>query len=80
MAMAMAMGGFWLGSGAGWGWCELETEVVVEVEGGAGTVLWRSPRMHTSAWMTVRPPKMMFCVPWIWALRETLLPVSCWWV
>ncbi len=40
-------------------------------------VLCKSPRMQTSAWMTVRPPRMMFCVPWIWDFRETLLPVSC---
>ncbi len=72
MAMAMAMAGFWFGGGAGWRVLLLEEE-----EGGGGRVLCRSPRMHTSAWMTVRPPRMMFCVPWIWALRETLLPVSC---
>jgi hypothetical protein len=32
--------------------------------------------MITSAWMTVLPPRMMFVVPTIWDLRETLLPVS----
>jgi hypothetical protein len=37
----------------------------------------RSPRMTASAWMTVLPPRMMCCVPWIWDRREILLPVSC---
>jgi len=41
-----------------------------------GRVRVRSPRMMTSAWMTVRPPRMMFGVPWMKDLRETLLPVS----
>lgn len=36
----------------------------------------KSPRMMTSACMTVLPPRMMFVVPRIWDLRETLLPVS----
>ena len=38
----------------------------------------RSPRMMTSAWITVLPPSMMFVVPIIWERRETLLPVSWW--
>lgn len=33
--------------------------------------------MLTSACMTVLPPRMMFVVPMICDLRETLLPVSC---
>lgn len=37
---------------------------------------YRSPRMTASAWMTVLPPRMMCCVPWIWERREILLPVS----
>lgn len=41
-----------------------------------GCVRTKSPRMQTSAWMTVRPPRTMFCVPWICERRETLLPVS----
>ncbi len=36
----------------------------------------RSPRIMTSGWMTVLPPRMMFCVPTSVALRATLLPVS----
>lgn len=36
----------------------------------------RSPRMMHSAWMTVLPPRIMFVVPMICDLRETLLPVS----
>ena len=48
---------------------------VLEVEEG-GSVRIRSPRMITSAWMTVRPPRMMLGVPWMMALRDTLLPVS----
>jgi hypothetical protein len=36
----------------------------------------RSPRMMASAQITVRPPRIMFCVPWIWERRETLFPVS----
>jgi hypothetical protein len=36
----------------------------------------RSPRMYTSAIMTVLPPNMMFGFPSILALREILLPVS----
>lgn len=36
----------------------------------------RSPRIHTSAQITVRPPRMMCCVPWSWERRLTLLPVS----
>lgn len=54
--------------------------VVVEEEDDAaeeeGRVRTKSPRMQTSAWMTVRPPRIMFWVPWIWERRETLLPVS----
>ena len=42
----------------------------------AGYVLSRSPRIITSAWMTVFPPRIMFVVPMIWDRRETLLPVS----
>lgn len=41
-----------------------------------GKVRSRSPRMMTSAWMTVLPPRMMFVVPIIWERRDTLLPVS----
>lgn len=39
---------------------------------------WRnkSPRIHTSAWITDLPPTMIRCVPTAWARRETLLPVS----
>lgn len=37
---------------------------------------WRSPRMQTSAWTTVLPPRIMCWVPWTWERRETLLPVS----
>jgi len=51
-----------------------EGGLVVEVEG--GRVGRRSPRMQTSAQMTVRPPRMMCCVPCSWERRETLLPVS----
>lgn len=46
-----------------------------EVEGG-GRVGSRSPRMQTSAQITVRPPRMMCWVPCSWERRETLLPVS----
>jgi len=59
----------------------MATETRGEVLGGllvveAGRVGRRSPRMHTSAQMTVRPPRMMCCVPCSWERRETLLPVS----
>lgn len=37
----------------------------------------RSPRIMTSGWITVLPPRTMFCVPTRTALRATLLPVSC---
>lgn len=37
----------------------------------------RSPRITASAWMTVFPPRMMCCVPWMRLRREILLPVSC---
>lgn len=40
------------------------------------TVRARSPRIITSGWMTVLPPRMMFWVPTRVALRATLLPVS----
>ena len=36
----------------------------------------KSPRRVAWAWMTVRPARMMFWVPWIWERREILLPVS----
>lgn len=36
----------------------------------------RSPRIMASDCITVRPPRMMFVVPWIWERRETLLPAS----
>ena len=73
--MEIAIGGFcdWACAGAD---VVVEEGFEVEEEDEAGRVLWRSPRMQTSAWMTVRPPRTMFCVPWIWARRETLLPVS----
>lgn len=41
-----------------------------------GSVRSRSPRIITSAWMTVLPPRMIFVVPMRCDLRETLLPVS----
>jgi len=44
---------------------------------GEGRVEWRSPRKTTSAMMTVRPPSVMFAVPVMALLRETLLPESC---
>ena len=31
--------------------------------GGGAVVRTRSPRMQTSGWMVVRPPRMMFWVP-----------------
>lgn len=37
----------------------------------------RSPRIMASAWMTVLPPSMIFCVPTRTAFLATLLPVSC---
>ncbi len=42
----------------------------------AGVVRTRSPRMQTEGSMTTRPPRIMCCVPWSWARRATLLPVS----
>jgi len=36
----------------------------------------RSPRIMASAWMTVLPPSMIFCVPTRTAFLATLLPVS----
>lgn len=42
----------------------------------AGSDLTRSPLIVTSCWMTLLPPRIMFCVPTSVALRETLLPVS----
>ena len=39
-------------------------------------VRYKSPRITASAWMTVFPPRMMRWVPWIWARREILFPVS----
>ena len=52
----------------------LETEVVVDgVAGGGGH---RSPRMQTEGDITARPVRKMCCVPWSWARRDTLLPVS----
>lgn len=41
------------------------------------TVRYRSPRIVASAWITVFPPRIMRCEPWIWDRREILLPVSC---
>ena len=49
---------------------------VLPVPAEGGRVRMRSPRRMTSAWMTVRPPRMMFGVPWMRERRETLLPVS----
>lgn len=43
---------------------------------GGSAVRNRSPRITDSVWITVRPPSMMFVVPWICDLRDTLLPVS----
>lgn len=47
------------------------------LEGGSVAVRNRSPRITASAWITVLPPRMMCCVPWIWDRREILFPVSC---
>jgi len=43
---------------------------------GGGLSRVRSPRSTTSAWMTVRPPRVMFAVPEMLARRDTLLPES----
>ena len=43
---------------------------------GVEEVRSRSPLIMASDWITVRPPRMMFVVPWIWERRETLLPAS----
>ena len=53
-----------------------EDEGSVAEEEEEGRVRMRSPRIQASAWMTVRPARIIFCVPWIWERRETLLPVS----
>lgn len=45
----------------------------LELEEVEGRVRIRSPRMMTSAWMTVFPPRIMLVVPMIWDLRLTLL-------
>jgi hypothetical protein len=39
--------------------------------------LCRSPRRWTSAWMTVRPARVILGVPDMQALRDTLLRASC---
>lgn len=50
-------------------------EALSEVDVG-GLRRVRSPRRTTSAWITVRPPRVMLAVPEMLALRETLLPES----
>lgn len=32
--------------------------------------------MQAKGWITQRPPRVMYCVPWSWERRETLLPLS----
>lgn len=44
--------------------------------GGAVGSLYRSPLITASDWITVFPPSMMCCVPWIMERREILFPVS----
>lgn len=64
-----------VGAGA---WEEALLGLEEELEVVLGTrVRSRSPRITASAWITVRPPRIMFVVPWICERRETLLPVSC---
>ena len=67
------------GLGEGAGGMAVRVEAAPAPVGGAfdaaGTRA-RSPRRIACAWITVRPPRMMFCVPWICERREILLPVS----
>lgn len=78
-----------MGAAAGWGAAAAAEEAALEllleeepallvvdegeVLGGRRT---RSPRMVVPDWITVRPPRIMLAVPWIWERREILLPVS----
>lgn len=65
------------GAGAGAAAPPLGSSVVDEEAGVVDDeVRYRSPRITASAWMTVFPPRIMRCVPWIWARREILFPVS----
>ena len=72
-----AAGAAGVGAGPGPGPCVGSSAVLVlDAAGVDDTVRYRSPRIVASAWITVFPPRIIRCEPWIWDRREILLPVS----